>query len=263
MRFLFFIFFLGVHLSWGQKVKLILKHKTPLQADRFVGIDEYGSVYYVSNNQLFKKSKKETFHFSDLQLGELSQVDIINPLKLVLFYKHTQKVVFVDQHLVEIATIPLSTPHEIRNFNFVRMANGNKLWAFNVEAQAVELFDYVQRKVVAHSFPVLSAVQHADANFNFCWLYIKNEGLVCYNTYGARVRQVQTPELLDWDESNGRILAKTGEGLIFLPKKSHTFVPLFLAETPKIKAIYLAHNLLYIYDGKWVYTYDIVLKEQN
>src|SRR5699024_4105348 len=72
----------------AQEITATLAGKFPLKAERFIGIDTYGNRYVVNHNTLVKTSENKTYQFSDRQLGHLSSVDILNPLKIVLFYRN-------------------------------------------------------------------------------------------------------------------------------------------------------------------------------
>ena len=83
-------YFLLLYSCWlfGQSslsAKLI--GSTPLNCDRFVGVDQFESLYYLKSRALFKNINQESISYSNLSNGDISSVSIFNPLKLVLLSK--------------------------------------------------------------------------------------------------------------------------------------------------------------------------------
>ena len=61
--------FLLPNLQWAQDIEVEFLEETALDADRFVGADEHGSVYYVKEEVLHKRSRNRSFSFSSPEHG--------------------------------------------------------------------------------------------------------------------------------------------------------------------------------------------------
>lgn len=257
MKFLPFILLLLCQFSVGQIVPTVLTVELPLEADVFVGVDDYANIYFIKNNVLHKKGKKETYQYVDLQLGELSSVDILNPLKITLFYKDMNTVVFLDRHLIEIDRLRFNFLPNFRTVDFATTASNNNLWIMNVDSQSLEIYNYQQQEMVASSQPIASEIIDHESNFNFCWLLLKNS-LERYNTYGTLVSRMAEVSLEAISENNGRLIGKTKEGFVFLEKNSTKFMPLNLA-AENVRQFFLNDDKLYIFDGKLINAYQLNL----
>jgi hypothetical protein len=82
-----------------------------LTADSFYGVDDFEAIYYGVNSAFIKKKGEKIQQFYDVQLGDLTEVDLINPLNILLFYKDTQTVVLLDNRLNEKQRISLNYLH--------------------------------------------------------------------------------------------------------------------------------------------------------
>lgn len=251
------VLFFVLQISFGQNISVILVDKTPLVADEYIGTDDYGNIYFIKENILYKKGANKTYQFSDLQLGKLSSVDIINPLKITLFYKDMNTVVFLDRHLIEIDRIRFNRVRNFRTLGFARTASNNNLWIFNVGAQSLEIYNYLKKEVVADSQPVSSQIIDQDCNFNFCWILLEN-GLECYNSYGTLVARIPGTKFDALVENNGLLVGKKEERLFFLGKNRSDQVPLNISETG-IKQFFLNDEKLYLYNGEFIHTYQLNL----
>lgn len=71
--------------SFSQQNVFEIIDKKPLQADALVGVDSYGDIFFVQENTLYKQLADGMYNFKDFQLGKIGQVDILNPLKIIVF----------------------------------------------------------------------------------------------------------------------------------------------------------------------------------
>lgn len=249
------IFFLLLYSASGfsQEIQTELISQTPFSQDRFVGVDKYESLYSIDKNVLYKKTDKKTYQFSALQLGELSSVDILNPLKIVLFYKDLNTAILLDDKLNEIERVHFNQLSDFKTPSFVTKATRNNLWVFNINTQQLEVFDYKQNRVIAHSQPIQQPVLNQQSNFNYCWLLTSSK-LMQYNIYGSFIEEYVVENIIDISFYNNYLLILDSEGLQILDYKKKEFRPLSLPEI-KIKNIYTANENIYIYDGEILYHY--------
>ena len=92
---------------------------------------------------LYKEGGDGSFSFNDFQLGRLSSVDILNPLKVVLFYEDTNTVLLLDNRLNVIERIAFNNLMDFINVGNATNAGNSNLWIFNVDSQQLELFNYI------------------------------------------------------------------------------------------------------------------------
>ena len=137
----FFLLFL-LFCQFGIAQSLAPVSKVPLAADRFIGLDNYKNTYFIKDRVLHKKGPDGNFRFNDLQLGRLTSVDIINPLKVVAFFQDTNTVILLDNKLNEIQRINFNNLPQFLNVSTASNAGSNSLWLFNVDTQQLELYNY-------------------------------------------------------------------------------------------------------------------------
>lgn len=110
----------------------------------FVGIDKFNDVYFIKNQVLNKTNDTQNWQFKDYNLGEIYQVDLTNPLQILVFYKNFQTIVVLDNQLNEIRRISINAEN---NFfiNSIGMSIQNKIWFFDEKFQKFGLYD-MQKK---------------------------------------------------------------------------------------------------------------------
>ena len=68
----------------SQEINATLTIKTPLDAEIFIGVDEFQNLYYINNNILYKQGANKLFSYSNVSLGKIAMVNIQNPFKLII-----------------------------------------------------------------------------------------------------------------------------------------------------------------------------------
>ena len=86
----------------AQDLSTEFKTTYDLDAEVFVGVDEFKSIYYINENILYKKTAEKLFSYSNVELGKLSMVNIQNPFKIILFYADFNTAIILDNNLNEL-----------------------------------------------------------------------------------------------------------------------------------------------------------------
>jgi len=266
MKFVVLFFLLFSSIFYGQE--LTLSNTLPLNADRFIGVDQYNHLYFLKNRILHKQGGDGNFVFNDLQLGRITSVDIINPLKIVVFFQDTNTVVLLDNKLNEIQRINFNMTSPFLNIGAATTAGNNSLWIFNLDSQQLEHYNYTQRAKKTVSQPFSGQLISMVSNFNYCFALTPNK-LRAYNVYGSFLNEI---EVTDYDavvQENANIVLRKDNTLQLIvnfalqkSKQRSEPVPLNLPEM-NIKDLYLSKELLYIYDGKNLHSFKLTLPNKN
>ena len=155
-----------------KKTVLIEKASTfALFADVFVGTDNLGNYYYIKNNVLYKQKDSQIWQYQNLSLGDITVVDVINSLKIIVFYETFNKVVLLDNQLNEIAAIDFSAVSDLIVARNIGMSGQNCLWIFNSINQQLALFNYETSlyKNLNQPLPFIFKQYQTDFN-NYIWL---------------------------------------------------------------------------------------------
>jgi hypothetical protein len=240
-----------------------------LSADRLYGKDDFRSVYYGKNNVVYKLSDKGIMQYYAPQLGEVTSVDIINPLKIILFYEQTQQVVVLDNRLNEIQRLPLAELIPGSYVTYVGLAGERRLWIYNSNTLTLDLYDYINNRRILRTPPISGNVTTAASDFNFCYLLTDNE-LLMFNIYGS---------LMDKKKISGEKIIIDHDLIGVFHKDSFTFFKrtkvnrldrLQLNYDEELKAkigvgaftdFFLRQNILYLYHEKQLVPYELSQSE--
>ena len=251
----YILFFLICSFCNAQTHTLEKKDAQALNADFFVGADSFDNIYYIKDRTLFKKGSVSTLQYTALSLGSISAVDIINPLKITVFYAKTNVAVILDNTLAEITRIDFNGIDNFRNVSHATTATDRRLWIFNTDLQQLELFDYNLLKVVTFFQSIEKLADLQLSNFNLCYVLAENE-LLTYNIYGALLERKASKPFTAIKEYNDHLIGLTDEGFYYKTPTDDGFSSIISPEID-VKGFYLIDEILYIYNGQELSTYQL------
>jgi hypothetical protein len=262
MKQLFILFFLICQIGIAQSLAPVIK--TPLVADQFIGSDNYKNTYFIKDRVINKQGPDGNFRFNDLQLGRITSVDIINPLKVIAFFQDTNTVVMLDNKLNEIERINFNNLPKFLNVSTATNAGSNSLWLFNVDTQQLELYNYGSKLQTVVSQPFPGKLISQASNFNYCFTLTEKK-LRAFNIYGSILNEAPSEGYERIIQQNENLVALKENSLYYIPdfaKRnnaiSHETVKLSLTEIT-IKDLQLTNDFLYIYDGEILHTFKLII----
>jgi len=262
MKWLLILFFTSLLTTQAQQSST---QSISLICDEFYGVDDFENLYYSTNNVLYKKSPTDRMEFYDLQLGDIASVDIINPLKILVFYRDMQTIVFLDNRLNEQLRLNLNTLQPQRFIEHARLAGERRLWLYNMDMSRLELYDYVNNRLINSTTPISNPVVKMQCDYNFCHLITSNS-IISFNTYASETSrisaEVQFPvaynfELLVYKNSNGWKWYRFDKEFRF--SESELKQPISKEYVPE--SLYIKGNKLYIYNRNRLIVDTINLKK--
>lgn len=145
--------------SWGKLINLIIflsifqsshcqlevtKNLTFNNEFHDFQIDHYGFSYLIKDDNLFKRNinGEELYSYSNKLLGDISQLDITNPLRPLLLYKDQGVIVVLDntlsqqKEIISLNEIGLYQAKCIANSNF-----DNGIWLYDIDVNEIIKID--------------------------------------------------------------------------------------------------------------------------
>lgn len=260
MKHLFLLFMFVCQFGFAQSLSPV--SKVPFVADRFIGFDNYKNAYFIKNRVINKQGPDGNFLFNDLQLGRITSVDIINPLKVVVFFQDTNTVVFLDNKLNEIERLNFNNLPQFMNVSTATNAGSHSLWLFNVDTQQLELYNYGSKLQTVVSQPFPGKLLSQASNFNYCFTLTEKK-LRAFNSYGSILNETPSEGYERIIQQNENLIALKENQVYYIPdfplhndEVEHKTTKLKLPEIT-IKDLQLTNDFLYIYDGENLYTFTL------
>ena len=244
----------------SQNYTLEKVNEVTLEADTFIGVDTFNALYHIKDDVLYKDDINDGYQFTALQLGAITSVDILNPLKISVFYEATNTAVILDNTLSEITRINFSAIDDFRNISHVATNGDRRLWVFNTDLQQLEIFDWNTDQITTQFPPMPVNATTLSTNFNFAWV-VNEIGLFHYNNYGSFLSKTALQDITLISQSKGAVILLSQGKLHYKPKESNDFIAL---NTPDftIKQLSLNGEILYLYTGQKLAAFRLKLPKK-
>jgi hypothetical protein len=160
-------------------------------------------VKYNSDGVLQKK-------FSTKRYGKIEFVDAMNPLKLLVYYKDFQRILFLDNQLSESSTMISLELLNHEQTGLVCSSSNNSFWIYDKQNNELSRFDSELKSILKTGN--LKRILDIDVkpnfmqeNNNFVYLNCPNEGILVFDIYGTFYKTIPLKKLKEFNIVNGDV----------------------------------------------------------
>jgi len=167
-----FIYFFNFNL-YSQIIDYTIDKKETIIINKevYIANDAFDFKYFITNNSLIKKKNNEYFEYKNVLLGNITKIDIQNPLLILVFYKEFNTCVFLDNQLNETQIINFSENKNQINLDAVGTASQNRIWFVNSITNQICLYDRNSNHTTLKSQPLKSKIKQYGSDYNyFYWI---------------------------------------------------------------------------------------------
>jgi len=249
MNFIVFgLYLLLTSLSIAQSSSSLASTKG-LSTEHFVGCDSQLSLFHFDKTILTKITGDTTVNYSNFEFGNITSVDISNPLKIVVFYRDFNQVVLLDNQLNETERI-----HFEYDIRFVSRGTANNLWLFATNTRRIENYNYKTNTVLASSQPLQNVtIQRMKSTANY--VYLQSEtGIHSFDYLGNFISHYKHKNIDDFQYKN-RVLYTLSNNKIFKVSETETLIDIPIVS--KIKNFYTINNDFFIFDSSQLFHFTV------
>ena len=182
-------------------------------------VDNLGNLYVLNADNRLKKigPKGDSLAvFNDVrQFGKISSMDVTNPLKILLYYKEFATIVMVDRFLTIVNSIDLRKIN-IFQAKAVGLAYDNNVWVYDeLEAKLKRIGD--DGTVISQTTDIrqfVDTVPDPASIINqsgLVYLYDSTKGVYIFDHYGAFLKKIQLPGILDFAVIDKNLLGRNNQ----------------------------------------------------
>lgn len=259
--FFFFLFFSSLLAQSADTFSLLPAFSFPTNS-RQIYSDHIGHIYLVTKkNELIKYELdgKELFRYSDLRYGQLSHVDLSNPMQILLFYSDFNYLVMLERTLTTSGSLNLQEAGFPIVSAIASAADGN-MWLFDAFNSRLVKIDRRGRKIlespalplVLGRRPEITHLKEAGENV----YALENGRIQVFDLLGQWIREIRLPEagLSFVNFSPGRLVLADREKVLIqsLTDPLNTKKRYLPAGLPEFMQITLTKDYLYFLTKKEV-----------
>ena len=179
---------------------------------RVLEVDHLGNSYTIDGNELKKFSFDQELvsNYSDPLLGEISSIDVSNPLRLLLFYKEFNQILYLDHTLS-----PISDPVDLYTYsdNDTQLccdASSGGFWIFNKDDNQVfqisKQGEVINKSSLLSSFLKNGFPSKMTEYQEKLYFLLPAKGLLILNKFGRFLQQIPIKGITDFSFNNQDLL---------------------------------------------------------
>ena len=236
--------------------------KIELKAEKFE-IDNLENIYSLNNNTLIKKdilNSKDIFYTNNF-LGNPTILDISNPLRVILFYKNSNSIVFLNNQLEEISSpITLDNIH-IYNPSLVCASKYGGFWIYDTSLDRIQYINKaleieIETQNIEPLINEFTPPNYLKEIYNKIFLNIPEKGILLFNQNGIFIEKIPvlTNSIIQIENNKIYYLVTDQLGIYNLISNNNYINPLPPFKNSDIK---IQNNKLYIFSGDTLSIYKI------
>lgn len=177
-----------------------------------VEVDGFGNIYIIQNDQIIKYNAIGVLQkkFSVKRYGKIDFVDATNPLKILVYYKDFQQIVFLDNQLTASSNAISLETIGYEQTSLVCSSANNSFWIFDKQNNELSRFNAELKSLVKTGN--LKRILDVDIkpNFmlehnNYVYLNCPNEGILVFDIYGTFYKTIPLKNLKEFNVVNGDV----------------------------------------------------------
>ena len=252
-------FFYCKGFSQVQKIETTLLNSIETNQKEYVGTDGLGNNYYIHENVLIKQNTFQIWEYKNVAYGKISSVNIINPLKLIVFYENFQMIILLDNQLNETQKINLADLNNGMVVSKVGMATQNRLWIYDSSKNQINLYNYLNNSLSKIGNPLQEETKLFQSDFNnFYWINETNNwyaiNIFGKSTFLANIPPFDSAQIID-DE---KLLFAKNDSLYYLNNKTKVIYEIEIVEK-SIQNFYYKDQILSIFTNQQIKNFKIKL----
>lgn len=184
-------------------ISLVLQWEATTSVVENVELDEFQNVYVYNTSTIEKFDKSGTNHFvfSALRKGELTSLDVTNPLRLVLYFGENNEVLFLDNTLTEQGETVNFNDLEYYDVGLVCSSFQNHLWVYRIAEQKLVRLSRNGNVVNETGNLALWLDRSNKEKFtllkesgNYLYLFSESGLVMVFDHYGTYIRKLELGE---------------------------------------------------------------------
>lgn len=170
-------------------------------------IDALGNYYTIAENTIIKYDNQgvETARYTDFINGNISSIDVSNPLKILLYFRQFDQVIFLDKYLSQSSDLMELTDHGIISSVLAASSYDNGIWVY--DHSAVQLVRLDENLNISHQSGTTLFSPEDEYRFlqqSAQWVLLAlNDKVMVFDRFAAYHRQIPIPQtcVLTWTKN--------------------------------------------------------------
>jgi hypothetical protein len=189
-------------------VKIYFQQKNPK-----IIVDGFNQIYIIDKTEITKYKQEGTIFktFSIKRYGDITDVDATNPLKLQVFYKDYQQIVFLDNQLTESNSAISLEKLGYEQCELACTSANNSFWIYNKQDNELirlngDLNPFIKTGNLKRILEIDVKPNFMREHNGYLYLNCPKEGILVFDIFGTYYKTIPIKNLSEFSIQNSNII---------------------------------------------------------
>ena len=177
-----------------------------------VEVDGFGNIYIITDNEIVKYNASGSLQkkYSTKRFGKIDFVDAMNPLKVLVYFKDFQQLIFLDNQMTESSPMISLEKLGYEQTSLVCSSSNNSFWLYDKQNNELARFDSELKSLVKTGnlkriLDIDIKPNFIQENNNFIYLNCPSEGILVFDIFGTFYKTIPLKKLKEFSVVNGDV----------------------------------------------------------
>ena len=208
--------------SFSQKIKV--------ESEQSIQIDHLENIYLINKGNLSILNNNKHKEYQNNFLGDIYSIDISNPLRILVFHKDANQIIFLNNELSIIGDAISLDEINLPDISTVCTSQINGFWVFNNLNNRIEFYNSNLIKIhtsidLSNQINNLENIEEIKMAGEQIYLKVKNTGILVFDMFATYIKTLPIKETNSFQIFEQSIIyAKNQQILIYSFDKLNTSV---------------------------------------
>ncbi|KPK85962.1 MAG: hypothetical protein AMS27_06190 [Bacteroides sp. SM23_62_1] len=223
--------------------------------------DPIGNIYIIHQNSIRKYNLRldKLADYSNTYLGNITSVDVSDPLRILLYYKEFNQIVWLDNFLQELRSPIRLDDLLIDQVNLVCSSSQGGFWVYNRLNNQIQYFDATLR-LIHESINLQSLIGKQNPSCmieksSIVYLNVPETGILLFDRFGTYFQTLPVFSDKNLQVTDENIFYTRHNAFHKFNISTYTNTIINLPDTIDLKGVMMQQEYLYLFKKDGIYTY--------
>jgi len=222
----------------------------------FFEVDHLNYIYTVQEAELtkFDSNGNKLYNYSDQSLGAISSIDVSDPLRILVFYKDFNTILFLDRNLVKIGNEIDLYDFSDNETDLVCSSQSGGFWTYNeIDNQCIQISNtgeiLTESMLLSTFFTNHTATDFYEYNGDL-YLLFPEKGILKLDQNGQYDRKILLPNITDFNLIKNEIFYWNSIGIFRYEQYSRRDTEIYRFNNVTPKSLRILSDRIYLSNEK-------------
>jgi hypothetical protein len=232
-----------------------------IRGDQFYS-DPIGNIYIIQGNRIQKYNNRldKLADYSNVYLGNISSVDVSDPLRILAYYREFNQIVWLDNFLLELRSPVRLDDLSIDQVDLVCSSGQGGFWVYNNLKKQIQYFD-ANLRLIHESINLHQLIEESQPcsmieKSSTVYLNVPETGILIFDRFGNYSRTLPVFPDKNFQVTDENIFYPSLSKFYKYNLSTYTNTEINLPDTTDLQSVMIQPEFLYLFQKDRICVYQ-------